>query len=636
MPALGQRDNCHKSTDYKRSTDNANMTRLNPLDPHRYITAAHLHLVVAQGSVKNNRVVRPGMLGNSLPVDGGELLRTPSIAFAYMWLRRFDHSAEPAVPSDFQLKRFDENIALRRVRQWPTRTDSWHWLPRQDKKTAAVTKQRARRKIWWRRRTPIEAYWELREQITGRWRPGATKRNPIPQVRGRKPPEAFVQLAPRPFSRRNLDAEFERLEGLVDHVGVIAADRQRQRRLLREQERRNLVLVHGSSPSRLFKASFLVPDRRAAEDDRSTAYPYGSYHAVVSSTRLDGGWFVAGWWEWTAEGAGRFVKNDNSTRLDAPVEAPRSSTSVRIWEAQPSNPSRKRGRVIALPSDQAARDQGLVAEGRERRPCNDLSDASMFWSSTRIEPKGCRQLVWKTGKPPEPIGKEFPPISTGSTHIRNVMRQINGVKKQTPEEERELVLRFYDSQSDIDCTKIVEANLRIASIHANRRAGFKDSYNNLLGASVLAMLKALRTGKFDPGQGTRLSTFFEHVVDSRIKDVLKKEGTYYHRHAFSDFRDNEDDHETDGGPIEKTDAVRLAVENKTAEEWIGEDNMVDQLEETAYHVDGLRDALDRWIINGRYYLNRSSRELGVELGISEDTVQRRQTRALAVLRMKLS
>ena len=78
------------------------------------------------------------------------------------------------------------------------------------------------------------------------------------------------------------------------------------------------------------------------------------------------------------------------------------------------------------------------------------------------------------------------------------------------------------------------------------------------------------------------------------------------------------------------------MENKTAEEWIGEDNMVDQLEEIAYHVDGLRDALDRWIINRRYYLNRSSREIGDELGISDDTVQRRLTKARAELSMKLS
>ena len=242
------------------------------------------------------------------------------------------------------------------------------------------------------------------------------------------------------------------------------------------------------------------------------------------------------------------------------------------------------------------------------------------------------------GKPPEPTGKEFPPISDDSTHIRNITQQIkniNYIKELALEDERELVLRFYDSNSDIDCTKIVEANLMVASIHANRRAGVNYSYNNLLGASVLAMLKALRKGKFDPGQGTRVSTFFEYVVDSGIKDVLKKEDIYSRRHALSDFRDNEDDDGTDGEPIEKTDAVRLAVENKTAEEWTGQDNMVDQLEEIAYHVDGLRDAVDRWIINRRYYLNRSSREIGDELWISDDTVQRRQTKALAEIRMKL-
>ena len=135
---------------------------------------------------------------------------------------------------------------------------------------------------------------------------------------------------------------------------------------------------------------------------------------------------------------------------------------------------------------------------RKRQLNTDLSDDDgRFWSSTEIEPKGCRQLVWEKGKPPEPTGKEFPPISDDSTHIRNITQQIkniNDIKELAPEDERELVLRFYDSKSDIDCTKIVEANLMVASIHANRRAGVNYSYNNLLGVSVLAMLIALRKG----------------------------------------------------------------------------------------------------------------------------------------------
>ena len=610
MPALVRCDNCHKSTDYKRSTDNANMTRLNPRNPHEYINAAQLHPVTAQGSVKHNRVVRPSMLGNSLPVNGGKVykLETSAIASACMWLRRFGRSTtetEPAGLSADQLKRFDENRARRRVLQWPTDTDSWRWLPRQDKKTAAVTKQRARRKIWWRRRTPVEAYWELREKITGRWRPVSTERNPIPQVRGRKPP---LQPPPRPFSRRNLDAELERLEGLVDHVGVIAADRQRQRHHEREEARRRRIYDPLSAQEK--------PDlwRKVRE------YPNISTNATHASPS---GLYPATWSHHCAPECRTPWQRD--LRL---ADVGWNPTFI----GGPSLPRAPAIDALLLPA---------LSLPRKRQLNTDLSDEkradgkSMFWSSTMIEPKGCRQLVWKTGKPPEPIGKEFPSISTGSTHIRNVMRQINGVKKLTPAEERELVLRFYDSNSDIDCATMVNYNLRIASIHANRRAGFNESYNNLLGASVLAMLKALRKGKFDPGQGTRLSTFFERVVDSRIKDVLKKENLYYRRHAFSDFRDNEDDG-TDGEPIEKTDAVRLAVENKTAEEWIGEDNMVDQLEEIVYYVDGLMDGVNRWIIKCRYYLNRSSRELGGELWVSEDTVQRRQTRALAELRMKLS
>jgi hypothetical protein len=73
------------------------------------------------------------------------------------------------------------------------------WAPPRDKKV--VAKQRVRKKIWWRRVTPEEAYWTLWEVTQGLWRPGPSERNPIPQVKGRKPPKALLDLTPRPFSR---------------------------------------------------------------------------------------------------------------------------------------------------------------------------------------------------------------------------------------------------------------------------------------------------------------------------------------------------------------------------------------------------------------------------------------------------
>ena len=398
----------------------------------------------------------------------------------------------------------------------------------------------------------------------------------------------------------DLDVEFERLEGLVDHVGVIAADR--------------ATTATPTARGKRGAGAFTIPywrKRSRTFGGKSESIQTLSTNATCASPS---GLYPATWSHHCAPECRTPGQRD--LRL---ADVGWNSTFI-------GRPSPIDALLLASPP-------------RKRQLNTDLSDDDgRFWSSTQIEPKGCRQLVWEKGKPPEPTGKEFPPISDDSTHIRNITEQIkniNDIKELTPEDERELVLRFYDSKSDIDCTKIVEANLMVASIHANRRAGVTYSYNNLLGASVIAMLIALRKGKFDPGQGTRVSTFFEYVVDSGIKDVLKKEDTYSRRHTLSDFRDNEDDDGTDGEPIKRTDAVRLAVENKTAEEWTGQDNMVDQLEETAYYVDGLRDAVDRWIINCSYDPNRSSREIGDELWISDDTVQRRQTKALAEIRMKL-
>ena len=246
-------------------------------------------------------------------------------------------------------------------------------MPRQDKKTAAVTKQRARRKIWWRRRTPIEAYWELREEITGCWRPGSTERNPIPQVRGRKPPPpsaAATILAPE-----LLDAEFERLEGLVDHVGVIAADRQRRRRLLREEARRQRIYDPLSAQEK--------PDlwRKVRE------YPNISTNATCASPS---GLYPATW------------SHHCAPECRTPWQRDLRLADVG-W-----NPT-----FIGGPSPIDA--LLLASPPRKRQLNTDLSDDDgRFWSSTEIEPKGCRQLVWEKGKPPEPTGKEFPPISDDS------------------------------------------------------------------------------------------------------------------------------------------------------------------------------------------------------------------------------
>ena len=107
--------------------------------------------------------------------------------FAYVWLRRFGFSApEPVGLQPDQLDLLDK-IKAHPVHEWPSGPISWRWQPRRDKLVAAGGKRRTRRRIWWPRLTPLEAYWDLREAITGRWRPGPSERTYIPQIEGRKP-----------------------------------------------------------------------------------------------------------------------------------------------------------------------------------------------------------------------------------------------------------------------------------------------------------------------------------------------------------------------------------------------------------------------------------------------------------------
>lgn len=164
-----------------------------------------------------------------------------------------------------------------------------------------------------------------------------------------RPWERVVEATPAALEAADQPKSYERADGatmieLAPHCYVSHAYLE-GKAALPETARRQFAPTHYRPGLDDWLANYWAEKSGVAKDDQSTAYSYGSYHAVVSyspipcyaSTRLDDGWFVAGRWEWTAEGAGRFVKNDNPPRLDAPVDAPRPSTGVRISEAQPSS-----------------------------------------------------------------------------------------------------------------------------------------------------------------------------------------------------------------------------------------------------------------------------------------------------------
>ena len=220
-----------------------------------------------------------------------------------------------------------------------------------------------------------------------------------------------------------------------------------------------------------------------------------------------------------------------------------------------------------------------MADLRKKRPYTDYRTQNNATGARSGHPRSLGRRaagnVWfKTPKkgPPQPIGKEFKPISRGAEHIRNVIDKINSDKRTSLVCGVQFIPKTDPPRRARSCAllhrhwryrpwrKLVDANLRVASIHANKRAGLRDSYNDLLGAGVKAMLKALEDGKFDPSRGTRLSTFFEYVVNGDVIDHLIKENLYSSRHALCSFLDDHDDTPMDGEPVEKAAAVQLAVE----------------------------------------------------------------------------
>jgi DNA-directed RNA polymerase specialized sigma24 family protein len=461
------------------------------------------------------------------------------------WLRSHGHFRPASNPASTNLSA----VAAAAAKLGVPNNPRWD-LDRQNR-NAVVGKERARRPIWWRRRTPLEAYWDLREAITGRWRPGSTDRNPIPQVEGRKPPKAFVHLARRPFP-----LPFQR-------IGWEAGDQIEARWEAKDQieARRRHLLEHGSCSSRLF----------------------------TSSGRVGG--------------------------------------------------------VVALPYrylDELASSE-LVAETRQPRVYTDLSDEvnprtrkSRFWSSTKLEPKG----------------SNLPLIKTGTAHVRAVIDTINKLrerKKLNREEEAGLVHDYYYHTENLDSrTSLIEDNLTVASVHAKKRAARvgrkinkkeieeRVTYHDLLGDGVKVMLEALEDMKFDPIQGTRLSTFFEQVVGNGIKDSLKKENLYARRHEPCDFRDNEDDYQP-GEPIEKTHAVRGVVDGQTATEFAGEENMAAALKDVRQLLEtGLSAANRALLMTGFEDDDKTYEEIGAKFGRSGNAVQKRISWSLDKLKHKMN
>jgi RNA polymerase sigma factor (sigma-70 family) len=222
----------------------------------------------------------------------------------------------------------------------------------------------------------------------------------------------------------------------------------------------------------------------------------------------------------------------------------------------------------------------------------------------------------------------------------------------TREEETALTHDYYRADNLASRTSLIEANLKVASIHAKKRAQFvktvnkkeiedRGIYHDLLGEAVKAMLTAIESRKFDVSKGVRISTFFEQVVNGDILDVLKKENLYARRHELCDFLDRENDNqkdcETDGEPVERSTAIRLVVDGQTATEFPGEENRNAAIKDLRELFEtGLSAANRVLLMTGLEDDDKTDEEIGAEFGLSGNAVQKRRSRALEKLRDKMN
>lgn len=108
------------------------------------------------------------------------------------------------------------------------------------------------------------------------------------------------------------------------------------------------------------------------------------------------------------------------------------------------------------------------------------------------------------------------------TDLAEYLRQIRAVPLLTPEEERELSLRYRRSACEQSRERLICANLRLVVYAAKRYAGLGVPLQDLVEAGNLGLLHAVE--RFDPDKGARFATFALWWIKRAVSRVLADHG----------------------------------------------------------------------------------------------------------------
>jgi RNA polymerase sigma-32 factor len=92
----------------------------------------------------------------------------------------------------------------------------------------------------------------------------------------------------------------------------------------------------------------------------------------------------------------------------------------------------------------------------------------------------------------------------------------------SPEEERELALRWRDQRDEAARDRIVSAHLDLVRGVISRIRGADLSREDLFQDGVIGLMKAV--DRFDPGEGTRFSTYASYWVRAEVQSALGETG----------------------------------------------------------------------------------------------------------------
>ena len=209
---------------------------------------------------------------------------------------------------------------------------------------------------------------------------------------------------------------------------------------------------------------------------------------------------------------------------------------------------------------------------------------------------------------------------------------------------------------------IISANLGLVRSIAARFTGRGAEYEDLVQIGSIGLIKALKN--FDVGAGTCFSTYAVPMVTGEIKKHLRDDGAIkvsreIKRDAALISRKRQEyikEHGRDPTVNELASLAGITVENAvraceasapmlsfsaqegetSLENVVGTDNIAEICEKISLRqAIALLDDEERGIVVQRYFYNRSQKETGERLGLTQVTVSRREKRILEKLRQAL-